>query len=357
MTKLYPFNEAEELKNVGEFKKLPGMPYNMPPFPTRKFNTPITPKENVLRIYRGEKPLWLPTIQNDINFIQPDVMADAHARNYGGTDWFGIEWEYEEQSAAAMVKPGTRRLSDLENWEEELIWPDLSAVDWAADYEKNYKDALDPDRATMFVIVNGCFERLADLTSFEDTFCYLLEEEELLEAFYNKLTDFHIELMRIAKEYYHADIITFHDDMGTQISSFMSPDTFQEVLMPHYQRMNKAAHEMGLFVNLHSCGCIANQIENIIESGFDSWEGQANCNDMETIMQEHGDRLAQCTMMVLDPAMTDDELLAYIDSVLNGVGSKGRLLCLFGDTNPNRSFNTLEELYKKSRIYYCGEEK
>ena len=50
-----------------------------------------------------------------------------------------------------------------------------------------------PDRPTLFVIVNGFFERLADLTSFEDAFMYLLEEQEALEAFYTKLCDFHIK--------------------------------------------------------------------------------------------------------------------------------------------------------------------
>ncbi|MFR5471311.1 MAG: hypothetical protein ACLTG7_07210 [Romboutsia sp.] len=38
--------------------------------------------------------------------------------------------------------------------------------------------------------------------------------------------------------------------------------------------MNDAAHEMGLYVNFHSCGCVGNQIENFIAAGFDSWEGQ-----------------------------------------------------------------------------------
>ena len=61
------------------------------------------------------------------------------------------------------------------NWEKELVFPDLKAIDWKKDYQEHYADLMEPDRATTFIIVNGCFERLADLTSFEDTFCYLLE--------------------------------------------------------------------------------------------------------------------------------------------------------------------------------------
>ena len=58
------------------------------------------------------------------------------ARCKGGIDWFGIEWEYEPKTNAAMVKPGTRRLDDITNW-ESLVFPDLSAIDWQKDYEEN----------------------------------------------------------------------------------------------------------------------------------------------------------------------------------------------------------------------------
>ena len=351
----YPFNEAEELKDVGVFNAVPG-PYGMPTFPARKFNTPITPIENFERIKAGKKPLWMMNIPTDFNVIQPEVMPDAYARNHGGIDWFGIEWQYEPLTAAGMVKPGTRRLSDITNWEEEIVWPDLNAIDWAADYEKNYAPVVSKERPTMFIIVNGCFERLADLTSFEDTFCYLLEEEEAVHAFYDRLTKFHIDLMRIAKKYYHADIITFHDDMGTQISSFMSPDTFEEILLPHYQEMNKAAHEMGLLVNFHSCGCVGNQIENFIRAGFDYWEGQDACNDKKDLMERYGDKLGQVSVFMPDPSLSDQEFAAVIEQRVIDLGKKGRYITWFGDMNPDRKVNGEEIIYTLSRKMYENEE-
>ena len=124
----YPFNEAEELKDVGVYPAVPG-PYGMPSFPARRFNTPITAKENFQRIKEGKKPLWMLNMPTDFNVIQPEIMPDAYARNHGGIDWFGIEWQYEPLTAAGMVKPGTRRLSDITKWEEELVWPDLNAID------------------------------------------------------------------------------------------------------------------------------------------------------------------------------------------------------------------------------------
>ena len=350
----YDFNE-KEIENK-KLNPIVPPPYGMGPIQTYKFDTPITEKENFMRITRGEKPLWMPIMGGDINFIQPLAMPDALARWKGGKDWFGIEWEYEPNINAAMVKPGTRRLKEITDW-QELEFPNLNDIDWQKDYEENYKDKIDPTRPTMFVIVNGLFERTADLTSFEDTFCYLLEEDEELHEFYTKLTDWHIELMKIAKEVYHADVIIFHDDMGTQKSSFFSPATFEEVMLPHYKKMNDAAHEMGLLVSFHSCGCVGNQIENFIKAGFDFWEGQDICNDKVAILEKYSDKLAQVSAFAPDPEgkLNDEEYEKALVDRIKEYGKEGRYVMWYREKNQERYLKGQEIIYRESRKFYCGE--
>lgn len=341
---------ASELNVVGQYG-MPGIygaPYSVVP----KYNYPITPKENMLRILRGEMPLWIPNQAIENNAIQPEIMPDAYARNHGGIDWFGIEWVYEPLTRAAMVKNGTRALSDLTNWREEIVFPDLSKIDWQKDYEENYKDNIAEDRFSYFVIVNGLFERLADLTSFEDAFCYLLEEPEELTAFYDKLVEWHIELIKIAKDVYHTDMILFHDDMGTQRSTFFSPAVFRELFLPQYKKIVDAAHEMGLYICMHSCGNISTLIPMIIEAGFDGWEGQDSANDKVAIMKEHGRDLAQMSLFVIPPAMSDEDAVALIHKTVDELGTSGRYACRLKDDNPNRKVNLAEELYRYSRIKF-----
>ena len=50
----YAFRPEIELQDIGEYKPVPKM-YGMPGRAARKFNSPITPKENFLRIARKEK--------------------------------------------------------------------------------------------------------------------------------------------------------------------------------------------------------------------------------------------------------------------------------------------------------------
>ena len=68
------FSESE-MKRIGSYK-IPGS-YGSASVEQPRLSTPITPRENALRVFRGEKPLWLPNMNRDMNLICPDMMPDA----------------------------------------------------------------------------------------------------------------------------------------------------------------------------------------------------------------------------------------------------------------------------------------
>ncbi len=347
--------DNKELEITGYYN-MPGC-FGKPPVPVPRHNYPITPKENLLRVFRGEKPMWIPNTDLDVNYIQPYIMPDSYAQAFGGTDWFGIEWVYEPVARGAMVKPGTRVLSDITNWREEVRFPDLSAIDWNADYEALYKGHIAEDRLSVFCIVNGLFERTADMMGFEETVDALLTKPEELTAFYDRLVEWHIELLHIAREVYHADMILFHDDMGTQISTFFSPDIYKKLFVPQYQKITKAAHDMGMLMSLHSCGCISMIIPLIIEAGFDGWEGQDSANDKKTLMDAYGDQLVQYSLFYIPQSFADKEAVEYLQKQCREIGGKGRYTCRIIDpAAASRSVNLSDELYRYSRMMYAGME-
>ncbi|MGI6089337.1 MAG: hypothetical protein ACOYBF_05000, partial [Bilifractor porci] len=61
MTDKYDEMIDQELKQVGEYTVM--SIYGSPEGKAPKYNYPITPKENMLRMLRGEKPLWVPNQQ------------------------------------------------------------------------------------------------------------------------------------------------------------------------------------------------------------------------------------------------------------------------------------------------------
>jgi len=59
-------------------------------------------------------------------------------------------------------------------------------------------------------------------------------------------------------------------DFGTQISTFCSADTFKELYLPYYKKMNNWIHaNTGWKTFKHSCGAVEPFISLLIESGFD----------------------------------------------------------------------------------------
>lgn len=66
-------------------------------------------------------------------------------------------------------------------------------------------------------------------------------------------------------------IMTTADDWGTQKSLIASPDTYRELFLPYYKRLNDEIHRLlpGIKIFMHNCGAIYDLLDMVIESGFD----------------------------------------------------------------------------------------
>jgi hypothetical protein len=59
-------------------------------------------------------------------------------------------------------------------------------------------------------------------------------------------------------------------DFGTQSSTFCSPETFRDLWLPYYKRMNDWIHANTTWKTFkHSCGAVESLIPSFIDSGFD----------------------------------------------------------------------------------------
>ena len=65
-------------------------------------------------------------------------------------------------------------------------------------------------------------------------------------------------------------VLTCGTDFGSQESQFCSIDTFRELWLPHYRRMNDWIHQHTTWkIFKHSCGAIIPILPGLIEAGFD----------------------------------------------------------------------------------------
>lgn len=84
-------------------------------------------------------------------------------------------------------------------------------------------------------------------------------------------------------------------DFGTQDSTFCSPETFDDLWMPYYKRINDWIHENTTWKTFkHSCGSVEAFMSRFIEAGFDIINPvQINAVDMDTkhLKDTYGDKL------------------------------------------------------------------
>jgi hypothetical protein len=90
-------------------------------------------------------------------------------------------------------------------------------------------------------------------------------------------------------------VFTCGTDFGTQNSQFCSAETFRELWLPYYRRMNEWIHQNTSWkIFKHCCGSIIPLIPLLIEAGFDILNPvQINARDMDSqrLKDEFGDAL------------------------------------------------------------------
>ena len=101
----------------------------------------------------------------------------------------------------------------------------------------------------------------------------LLYPDEVAEV-YDKGSDIAIQNFQRYWNEFGSDIDIVYicgTDFGSQNSLMMSPDTFEELYLPYYKKMNDWIHEHTTWKTLkHSCGAIFDLLPLLIESGFDA---------------------------------------------------------------------------------------
>lgn len=236
----------------------------------------ITEKENILRFYRHEKPDHMPvmkylhTLHPARGFLERPV--DAEGMKY---DWFGVEYVYEPKAGASLPNPNKAPIiTDITKWREQVVFPDLDAVDWEEAIAKDNVAGIDRENKVLSVLVQcGIYERMHALMGMEGAMCALVEEPEAAQELIDAIAEHKYKLISYILKYYKPDILRHHDDWGSNTSMQMSPATWRKMFKPHVKRLADLCHAHGVFYEQHSCGVIESIVPEFVEIGIDSWQG------------------------------------------------------------------------------------
>ena len=346
-----PFTE-QELKVLGTKPGFfPGMA------PSYIFNTPISYRENVMNTFMEKRPCFAVSNRDfthmNCDYFQAHLGRGGRA-NPNFTDAFGVKWTFEPTAGGSISVGGNPRFVDVNDWKDAIKMPDVNDWDWAADAEKN---KVNTDFAVLMTPTNGFwFERLISLMDFMNAAMALVDEDQYdaLHELFEATTQLGCDMIDKICEYWPSvDGFTLHDDWGSQREPFFSDEVARELFLPHMKKLVGHIHDKGRFCMLHSCGHIEDRLPVLIEAGLDSWEMQANANDIYKCYEKYGDQIVlQVTIPEFDPNDEKACVQAARDYVDNFCKPGKPTMILSRNGMGSKVF--AEELYTYSRKHFMN---
>ena len=214
----------------------------------------MTERENVLKVYRHEKPEWIP-IWNEAFHVagwasnERGVLGEE-IRPGVKLDCFGAEWIAAEGSTVPVT--GHYVLEDITDWREVVKFPHPREYNWDM-IRAMELDGYDGTKCLVYFCEEGLFDRLTTLMGFEEGMIALVTEPEECAAFFQRLTEYKIELIECAKKYIKPDVVMYTDDIAKSDSLFISPDCYREVIKPYHAQIIQAIKENGMIAEQHTC--------------------------------------------------------------------------------------------------------
>ncbi len=116
-------------------------------------------------------------------------------------------------------------------------------------------------------------KRPKGIRSIAEWYMSTLTREDFMKNFYDRQTDIALDNLSQLHQVIGSKIdVVFicGTDFGTQNSTFCSPETFRDIWLPYYRKVNDWIHRNTTWKTFkHSCGAVESFMGLFIESGFD----------------------------------------------------------------------------------------
>ena len=292
----------------------------------------LTPKENLLRLFSGEFPEWVPSysyygalpgvdedppnmsVSNSI--LMGDRPPSGSIPTGGYKDIWGVTYESVELVGGfALPKPGDFILDDIRNWRDVIKAPDFSHVDWEQAAKADLKKlTFSRDNVALYYSLRGgYFQQLMAFMGFNEGLCALYEEPDEVKELFDYLHKFYIDIAVAYIEHVGPDVLALSDDTASERAPFISPKMFREMLLPYYYDFARLAINRGIPLNFHNCGKSGVFFNDLVRIGVTSWEPVQLSNDILEIQKKFGRHLVigggwEGRGRLVSPDVTDEEI-------------------------------------------------
>lgn len=361
-------------------------PYKAPGVPTEKkkmraglelefpkFDYPVTPKENFRLAAARKTPFWMPNSLTDAQTLMAQDLVTGDVRgmqcsfdvskitpyNYTFNDWFNTNWTFVASAGGPMLTPGFVLCDDITHWERDVIFPDLSEWNFTTAADSFMKTRYDPTRLMHINIGQGLTERLISvLGGYTEGMLALAVEPEAVRDFLNRFADFTIEYVDLIAGLYPVDMITYHDDWGTEKDTFFSERMMEEIVFAPTKRIVDHIKSKGILFEFHCCGNIKRFLPYMAELRMDFLQLQRRANDIPALKRQYGDKIgfnAFIEGLIFGNQYAADELTAMLRNTVDLYGKGGGAYVNIFEFDPKKAWVMVTELYAYSREFYDRE--
>jgi hypothetical protein len=263
--------------------------------------THLTEKENFLMVARGEMPDHVPVVSRKsfsepplMSICDPVIIGDFRGPK-GGFDPWGVPYVVSDAvEFTAMPKPSDFILTDVTKWRDVIKAPDYSGFDWEAAAKADWAKYVKDPNITSLTIAGfaDLFQQFVGMMGFNQALMALFEEKEEVEELFDYMLEHSLYITKNMIHYYKPDGYYLLDDTATQLNSFISPQLFEELLVPRYKQCLDIARNEGIPIFYHNCGKCEKLLPSMVEIGVAVWDPAQTMNDLPAIKEKFGRRLA-----------------------------------------------------------------
>lgn len=219
----------------------------------------------------------------------------ARPEKYGPTitDQWGVVWATSDIDRGYPVNHPLKDAEDLSAHD----WPDpLAGRRWERLAENAQQH---PDRFRV-AVVGDLWERANFLCGLDTLLLALRERPMFVHHLLERIMEYALATLDGLAQpegpsSSRPDAVFLSDDYGLQRSLMMSPKDWRHFIKPHLMTLIGEAHRHGCLVMLHSCGCVAEIIPDLIAIGLDILHPiQPEAMDIECLKCEYGRDITFC---------------------------------------------------------------
>lgn len=178
---------------------------------------------------------------------------------------------------------------------DRFTWPDAAKCDFTKTVAEIDK-TIAAGQAVMSGTWSCFFHNVCDFFGMENYFVKMYTDPEVVTAVTDRVVDFYLAAneMLYAKANDKIDAFFFGNDFGSQLDLLVSPECFDQFIMPYFIKFTNQAHNHGKKVILHSCGSIERVMPRLIDAGVDILhpiQAAARNMDAETLAKKYNGKI------------------------------------------------------------------